>query len=336
MREVEIRNQLEVYLSREVHDDLWTYLMDRGFVEDARLADDLDLLADEVRRIWRAGTRPKRAEPLFVNASSEPSQDRERAWSLSRLVAKHAQKDDEVLAFRARHFQDGLVPWSSFDEWLQARLADPSPFTRDVTAPLPVGTEIVNENGRYRLVPPLDELHGYGISGRVLHYVLPRDTWTRSVVVAAGSVLDQLRELSQSLSSSFAWWPSQASVFVACGVTPFIAPVRTSVSAIKTRNSYDLPWARRIQLDIDPMATPEQVVRAFRTVRATMDLPRQRSMSTKHLRLAVFAGIDHEDLPWQERHRLWNERFPGWAYTQQSNFRRDAMRAQGRLLGVVV
>lgn len=336
MHEGEIRGQLETLSSREIHDDLWAYLRDRGFVEDAQLADDLELLVDEVRRIWRAGARPKRAESLFVNTSSEPSHDQERAWALSRLVARHAQEDDQVSAFRARHLPDGLVPWSSLEGWLQGQLANQGSFTRDVTAPLPFGTEIVHENGRNRLVPPLDELHGYGLTARLLPYALPGDTWIQNVAVAAGSVLDQLRELSQSLASSFAWQPAQASVFVVCGVTPFIAPVRTSVSTVKTRNSYDVPWARRIKLDIDSAATPEQVVRAFRAARAELDMPQQRSMSAKHLSLAVFAGIDHEDLSWQERHRLWNERFPGWAYTQQSNFRRDTMRAQSRILGVVV
>jgi hypothetical protein len=55
-------------------------------------------------------------------------------------------------------------------------------------------------------------------------------------------------------------------------------------------------------------------------------------LTLKHLRLAAFAGAEHADEPWAERMRLWNTSFPDWRYAQLSNFRRDAIRAEARIL----
>jgi hypothetical protein len=55
-------------------------------------------------------------------------------------------------------------------------------------------------------------------------------------------------------------------------------------------------------------------------------------LTLKHLRLAAFAGAEHADKPWAERLRLWNRSFPEWHYPEQSNFRRDAIRAEARIL----
>lgn len=333
MREDEVRRRLGSRLRAEVSDDLWDLLKDLELATDAQLTGDLDELVGKACWILRVGSAPKRVEPMLAGSAEETAPDLARARLLSRLVAKHAESDEEVRAFRARHLPDGLVRWASFDEWLREHLASHDSHTRYITAPLPPEADIVREGRRDRLVPPLDELHGFGIQVRLLDYALPDDTWTRHVAVAVGSVPDQLRELAESLSSAFAWRPQQATIFVVCGVVPLIAPVRVSTTRNKTRNRRGVPWARRIKLDIDPEATPEEVVRAFRKARSDMRLPRQRNLSAKHLRLAVFAGIDHEGRSWRDRHLLWNDQFPHWAYTQQSNFRRDALRARDRVLG---
>jgi hypothetical protein len=57
-----------------------------------------------------------------------------------------------------------------------------------------------------------------------------------------------------------------------------------------------------------------------------------RPLTVKHIRLAAFAGAEHADKPWAERLRLWNTSFPEWHYPEQSNFRRDTIRAEARIL----
>jgi hypothetical protein len=115
-------------------------------------------------------------------------------------------------------------------------------------------------------------------------------------------------------------------------VTPFIATVRITRSLAKVRYHADLVWARRITLDIDPAATPQQVLDAFQHARRQQGAAQLRPLTLKHLRLAAFTGAEHADKPWAERLRLWNTSFPKWRYVEQSNFRRDAIRAAARIL----
>jgi hypothetical protein len=55
-------------------------------------------------------------------------------------------------------------------------------------------------------------------------------------------------------------------------------------------------------------------------------------MPDRYVQSYIGAGVEHADKPWAERLRLWNERFPDWAYGAVSNFSRDAGVAQRRLL----
>jgi hypothetical protein len=59
-------------------------------------------------------------------------------------------------------------------------------------------------------------------------------------------VLDRLRVLAEVLAKAYGWTPAQASIFVLCGVTPFIATVRITRSSAEVRHHADLDWARRI------------------------------------------------------------------------------------------
>ena len=91
-------------------------------------------------------------------------------------------------------------------------------------------------------------------------------------------------------------------------------------------------WARWITLDIDPAATPQEVLDAFQWARRRQGLAHLRPLTLKHIRLAAFAGAEHADKSWAERLRLWNSSFPQWHLGVQSNFRRDALRAEARIL----
>jgi hypothetical protein len=242
--------------------------------------------------------------------------------------------DPGVVAFRTKHLADGLVKWADVEKWIKARAELDGERTSDLTVTLPVGTTVDRgPDGILRINPPLTEIRGEcRYAARTLAYALPGDAGVRRLGVTAGGVLDRLGTLADSLADSFGWQSAQAAVFVLTGITPFIVTVRSTVSAFKVRNGFELGWACRIKLDIDPAARPQEILDAFEHARSDHRPAPRRALSVKHLRLAAFTGAEHVDKPWAERYRLWNEQFPEWSFRAQSNFRRDAALAQSRLL----
>jgi hypothetical protein len=333
MLESDLRTELRRRLGPRFSAALWDLLVDLGFVAEVVVvgAMDLDQLEDHARRILAAGTAsPEHRVP--APAPSEPRRGQERAWALSQLVAAHAHHDPDVIAFRHKYLRDALVEWANLDTWITARAKLDGEPTTDLTIALPASTISDPDADELDISPPLARVRPYRVATRVLAYALSEDNWVRRMAVAADGALDRLRVLAEALSKAYGWTPAQASIFVVCGVTPFIATVRTTRSSAKIRYHADLVWARRITLDIDPAATPQQVLDAFQHARRQQGLAQLRPLTPKHIRLAAFAGAEHADKPWAERLRLWNTSFPEWHYAEQSNFRRDAIRAEARIL----
>jgi hypothetical protein len=292
---------------------------------------DLDQLEDHARRILAAGT-PSAEHRVPAPAPREPRLGQERAWALSQLVAAHAHHDPDVITFRRKYLGSALVEWADLDTWITARAKLDGEPTTDITIALPSSTISDPDADELDISPPLARVRPARVATRRLDYALPGDDWVRRIAVTADGALDHLRALAEALAKAYGWTPAQASIFVLCGVIPFIATVRITRSSAKVRHHADLDWARRITLDIDPAATPQQVLDAFQQARRQQGVAQLRPLSLKHLRLAAFIGAEHADKPWAERLRLWNTSFPEWHYAQQSNFRRDAIRAEARIL----
>jgi hypothetical protein len=333
MLENDLRTRLQRRLGTRFTTALWNYLLESRFVDDVLVgASDLDQLVDEARRILTAGA-PSAERRVPAPAPREPKLGQERAWALSQLVADHAHHDPDVIAFRRNYLGDTLVEWAELDTWITARAKLDGEPTTDITVVLPDGAATwVGDADELSISPPLERVRPSRVATRRLDYALPGDEWIRRVAVTADGALDRLRALAEALANAYGWIPAQASIFVLCGVTPFIATVRATRSAAKVRHHADLDWARRITLDIDPAATPQQVLDAFQHVRRQQGVAHLRPLTLKHLRLAAFAGAEHADEPWAERLRLWNTSFPEWRYAEQSNFRRDTIRAEARIL----
>jgi hypothetical protein len=254
-------------------------------------------------------------------------------WALSQLVARRAANDRDVVAFRAAYLPDGLVAWAEVEGWIDRQADRDGERTSDVSFTIPPGTAVEWDGPLPRFDPPIAAVTtGVHFSGRLLAYAMPGDGGVRRRTVTAGGALDRLGRLSETLTANFGWQPAQASVFVLTGIPPMIPAVRAEVPAVKVRYDFELDWARRITLDVDPGASTQEVVEAFERARAEYHHAGRRRTSVKHLRLAAFTGAEHVDKPWAERFRLWNERFPDWTYAQESNFRRDAAASQRRLL----
>src|SRR4029450_12454529 len=116
MREDDLRVGLQRRLRAPVPARLWNYLDRLGFVGEAldmsSHTRQLDYLENEAREILAAGA-PETSAPARVEPPAEPAPEpgQERAWALSQLVAVHAGKDPDVVAFRQRHLADQLVEW---------------------------------------------------------------------------------------------------------------------------------------------------------------------------------------------------------------------------------
>ncbi|MFG1602804.1 hypothetical protein [Actinoplanes sp. NPDC049265] len=333
MQEDELRRYVSRKLRRpQLFPGVWGLLMHEGYVEDVLYgAEDRDWLVERAREMLDFGPAEKPAESADQRG---PSVGQERAWALSQLVAHHAAGDPDVVAFRAKHLPDGLIPWADVESWIETRSALEGERTNDVKFTIPKGTHIERERASTRFNPPIAEVTtGIQYSSRTIAYAIPGDTAVRRRFANTNGVLDRLSRLGESLADAFGWQPVQGTVFVLTGVTPLIATVRLTTPGIKIRHNYSVDWARRITLDIDPAATSDEVLAAFEQARNEFgQASRRRRMTPKHLRLAAFTGAEHADKPWAERHRLWNEKFSDWAYPNQSNFRRDAAQAQRRLL----
>jgi hypothetical protein len=333
MRESDLRAELRHRLGTRFSAGLWDLLVDLGFVAEVLVvgAMDLDQLEDHARRILAAGT-PSAEHRVPAPAPREPRLGQERAWALSQLVAAHAHDDPDVITFRRKYLGTALVEWADLDTWITARAKLDGEPTTDITIALPSSTLSDPDADELDISPPLARVRPARVATRRLDYALPGDDWVRRIAVTADGALDRLRALAEALAKAYGWTPAQASIFVLCGVIPFIATVRITRSSAKVRHHADLDWARRITLDIDPAATPQQVLDAFQQARRQQGVAQLRPLSLKHLRLAAFIGAEHADKPWAERLRLWNRSFPEWHYAQQSNFRRDAIRAEARIL----
>jgi hypothetical protein len=333
MLESDLRAELRHRLGTRFSAALWDLLVDLGFVAEVLVvgAMDLDQLEDHARRILAAGT-PSAEHRVPAPAPREPRLGQERAWALSQLVAAHAHDDPDVITFRRKYLRSALVEWADLDTWITARAKLDGEPTTDITIALPSGTLSDPDADELDISPPLARVRPARVATRRLDYALPGDDWVRRIAVTADGALDHLRALAEALAKAYGWTPAQASIFVLCGVIPFIATVRITRSSAKVRHHADLDWARRITLDIDPAATPQQVLDAFQQARRQQGVAQLRPLSLKHLRLAAFIGAEHADKPWAERLRLWNTSFPEWHYAQQSNFRRDAIRAEARIL----
>lgn len=329
----ELYDALSARLPHVPIDVVWDPLEVGKYVDDVlRGVHDLDWLAAEALEMANSAEEERRDSRF---AEDENADDRtERRWVLSQLVARRGDTDPEVVAFRTRHLERGLIPWASVDQWIKDVIESEPQRSITVKATLPPGTRVDRDPaGSYSIDPPLSKLTGrIEFSATALEYALPEDDWVRRVGVYPEGVLGSLQRLAKSLAESYGWQPAQATIFVLCGVVPLISLIRSTTPEIRVRNGDDLAWARRIKLDIDPSASPEQVAEAFARARESMELAPLRPLSRKHLRLAEFAGVDHVDLSWAERHRMWNDEFPDWTYSEQSNFRRDAAVAQSRLL----
>jgi hypothetical protein len=318
-----LRERLGRELGEDVDDILWEFLQDRSYV--AELEDGTSSVAEVASEIraQRAALRPRRTPAEMVGPPPTDVRDT-HAWALSAVVARMARSDRSVQAFREAELGGGLLSWEEVPDWVQ-RHADVGPPTTYLTTPVP---ENLPQAGRFDI--DMSAPRG-AVSSRTLSYMGPDDKWVRLQPTRIGP-LEHLRHLSEGLAPSFAWTEAQATVFVLTDIVPFISPARVTSGGHFIRDQVSHEWARRITLVLDPTLQPAEVARIYQDTREKEGHRGRRRLSLRQANLAAFVAGRAEEESWEDARRAWNAEYPKWRYEHGSNFRRDAVVAQRRLL----
>lgn len=175
------------------------------------------------------------------------------------------------------------------------------------------------------------EIRGVRADGELSTLFYPKGSGTRSAIrVWPGSVLDELREVSELLARRFAWAPEQAARLVVEAEAPDREPVRAWADRKGSRVGY---VQGVIRLEVEPWVSPASVERTFRAVQQmTIGYHRNKhgEVVPKENRplllrsLAVFEFVEDHRFRhghvenWRELARLWNAAVPDhgadWRY----------------------
>jgi hypothetical protein len=271
------------------------------------------------------------AEDRPTRSGEMTTDDRDRRYALSRLLAIEAERSSEVQSFREHHLGGGPMEWAEIEDWIESRAAAEGEHSQYVQVVLPPGASLrVTTAGN--LVDSPVALRDLEVEGKVeakfLSYGVPAGKWVKSVAVKHGGVLDELRRLSERLAHEYSWTKDQATVFVlAKDVTPYMVGIRQ-----ETEVHTEHPAASKIRLEIDPVVAPVEVLSSYSTLRRKVLEGTYRPLREKHLKLAVFAAERRPDAKWGKVMEAWNAEHPDDTYKEATIFARDCTAAQRRLL----
>jgi hypothetical protein len=296
---------MERRLGRPVSKAAWDLATEQGFVEEAvdpaygpdreeGLARFLTaLLRVEDGRLRAPSTKKSKApEPLPGPDPNLPA----RVEAVSRLAAEHAAGDEEILRFRQRVLgRDTPMSAAEAEAYLDL------PDARG-TSPLDNGrTELLKYQNRH----VSHDLH-----------------------VWAGSPLDDLRKIAESLAKFYPWEPAQAAAFVLEGLIPLATPFMLHFPQTwhETR-----PTRAKLIMEVDLWMPASSVLRAYRDVQRKVLPGHNRPVSRRSLDLVNFA-MQHRPGTWPEHLDDWNTEHPTATYSDYRRFRYAFIRARQSLL----
>ncbi|MGW0211356.1 hypothetical protein ACWDZ8_38365 [Streptomyces sp. NPDC003233] len=363
-----LRAELGRLRRRAVQAPLWEYLLEQGWVEDARaeatvLKDQAAYLHEKVRAMETA----VHGDAVVLRAPRDDAL-RARVDALSAIYAAWAAQDvrwfrirrlmrtDDTVALKAYYTGGGphpgyaLLNEDAVLDWVLGQLQacapgqDPNQYIAELVQQQQPGDR-----------DPVVVLE-FVADGRPVRQTVPR-----------AGVLGELAELASKIAGTYRWHPAWAALFVLTGARPTVlthtasAQIRYGTGAAGTR----------IALTVDPALPPQQVAELFGQVRSALQPePPVRAQALRSYRLAEHVGphllrypvnpqdakrrgrprradppgtfvysIDPVGCTWQELRRSWNARYPDtgedgkpWRYESLSNFTRDAQQAYLRLL----
>ena len=159
-----------------------------------------------------------------------------------------------------------------------------------------------------------------------LEYPKPKETWVHQVPVPKDGPLRHLKQVAARLTRRYPWWQeAQAVAFVLAGLFPLLPKARATLH-------YYSHTPPRITLELDPRLSSQEAAALYAKVRSQVFRGKDRPMTEKHLRLAVFLA-EEEAAAWPELMRRWNRKHPEWQYPDHWWFYRDATAAFKRVTG---
>ena len=326
----EIRAALARRLGHGPKEEIWDHLVEEDYVREVwEETAEIDYLEEKYREFNRIPRRLLQPPESAIDSGLRQI----RLQILSDLAARQAATEESVITFRRQHLTEGLLKREEVVEWITRQATEGGPASHYLRVPIPDGYELVRRNGRIFTEPLLtisDTTSATQVEVELLSYTSPDDQWVRRIPVKHGGTLDRLKVVSRSLARRFTWMEAQASTFVLTGISPLLSSLRGGI-----RVAFSQPISSRINMEIDPTLTPEEVAERYKKLRASLIGARYRSMSEKHLRLAEFyGGHKPEGTTWAALMTKWNHsQDRGWQYDRFETFARDCKRAWERLMG---
>jgi hypothetical protein len=283
---------------------------------------------ESVLKRWMLdGLESARVGPAY--AISLPS----RQKALSLLTAERARNQARVAIFRRNVLHERLLRSDEVERWVCATKAAEGAESVWHELPLPDGTDLgtlcENAGSDQPVRTPqlrIPMCNAALLSKRhLLHYLVPDRRSERRVATNAWGNLEQLRDLSRELARLYPWTEAQAATLVLTDEPPVVE----RISGKRVRRMP--PGLTRINLSIDPSATPREVGESYRRQRQAAFGRRIRRLSEKHAELAHFRANKHK--LGKAELAEWNSKYSNWRYGRLSNFSRDAKKATERVLG---
>ena len=343
------KSELEQAIGHRLTDRMWAALEEERYLWEVDQGDmSIGELAQTVRHrlaTW-GGSDPVGKETDKGTLPNEGSgsaaqQDDLPPWlALSLGLVAEALKLEPVQDFRSTNLEGSLLEASEVDAWVQEKLASEGPPTTYIAnIRVPDDRSLDFSALPFIVNPPVDVASTTRVEFIVLRYYQNGLQGAfRDVRVRDRGVLDTLRRLAGNLGIQFGWSMPQAVSFVLTGSIPRFEPIKAQV------NQYS-PFSvlTRVQLEVSPTQTPEEVASDYKKIRDRLVKKRPRALSLKHKMLAIFAATCAPDETWKQRMRDWNESLttenkygirpqPKWRYNNPRNFGRDSKAAYQRLL----
>jgi len=146
------------------------------------------------------------------------------------------------------------------------------------------------------------------------------------VQIWSGTVLDEVRRLSQALEKQFPWNEPEATLYVLTGKPPFIPPIYFEPETPRLGHYAHT----RLKLSVEPWVSTATVTRVYAHLKNATYERQSRALSEKNLRLFRFVtsrGLSGADVPAFESLMVsWNSAYPDDAYRSAWRFARDYRR----------
>jgi|GEM_PF-4626327 len=248
------------------------------------------------------GQKPRLERPVQFVERKKRGDKLTRPEARSDILSYAAEQEPGIKEFRESHLKNEWpLEHSKIQEWLQRIFEQ-------------------EWKGQPKKIPP-------GQQNLWLFYAKPGDDYPYRIQCAPGGILEKLHDIARHLSQKFDFQEAQAVVFILTGKKPLVPEIQASY----VKNN------KKITLTVNLAVTSHELARFYRDVKKRIGLNRRiKTLTDKHLRLAIAAcEREKNDTPWTTAFKEWNKAAKrSDRYSQESNFRRDALRARARLMSI--